>query len=192
MKRKADSLRVDALLLTPIDYDWSEHEFIEEWEVIQPYDSDDFEEISGDAYDYSDECERKLGYGDYDSMQESNQPMMNYVYPLPDSYDSDDAKKLEAVNLCLVYFPKDESYGMALTGGGMDLSWDICRAYMLLGQYPPIHFRLPQYAGMSRSKRNLDVIRACVAGRRIVKKWIENDLRDFKRVRAGLVKRTRQ
>lgn len=188
---KADSLRVDALLLTPIDYDWSEHEYEREWEVIQPYDDTDFEKISGDAYEYSDKCERKLGYGSYEDMEESNQPMMNYVYPLPDSYDPGDAKKLKDVNLCLVYFAQDNTYGMALTGGGMDLSWDICRAYIALGQYPPIHFRLPRFAGMSKSKRNLDVIRACVKGRRIVKQWIDNDIRDFKRVKAGLVKRTK-
>jgi hypothetical protein len=184
--RKADSLRVGALLFTPRDYCWSEHEFETEWEVIQPYGQDDFEEISGDAYEYSDKCEEKLGYGSYDSMEESNQPMMDYYYPLPSEYDYD-AQKLKYVNLCLVRFPKDEVYGLALTGGGMDFSWDICRAYILLGFYPPIHFRLPQLAGMSRSKKNLDVVKACIKGRRIVKMWADSDIKDLKHVRDGLV-----
>ena len=34
----------------------------------------------------------------------------------------------------------DGEFGLALAGGGMDMSWDIVAAYVTLGPLPPIHF----------------------------------------------------
>jgi len=64
----------------------------------------------------------------------------------------------------------------------MDLSWQICEAYMRLGFYPPIHFRLPRMAGKTLTARNKRIIRACKKGRKIVKQWMDGDLADLKRV----------
>lgn len=81
-------------------------------------------------------------------------PMMNYWYPLDEStYSSwskfdpkDAALKLADLPLCVVEV--DGQYGLALTGGGMDLSWDICKAFVALGYLPPAHFAdLPNFAG---------------------------------------------
>ena len=91
---------------------------------------------------------------------DADQPMMSYYYPLPDhkSFDADDAAKLDGLCLCIVNF-SDSNYrsdviddrpdfALALTGGGMDLSWDIAEAHMRLGLLPPLHVcRLPRYAG---------------------------------------------
>jgi hypothetical protein len=76
--------------------------------------------------------------------------MMNYWYPVESIDDDDDAVSaavaIRDLPLCVVRVGND--YGMALTGGGMDLSWDICAAYVALGCLPPAHFAdLPSFAG---------------------------------------------
>jgi len=145
----------------PRHIDWSDLPY-ESWEVVQPYTVEDFEEY-GDPYEYSEEAEEKLGYGSFEAMEESNQPMMNYLYPIGegDELDSEDAKAIDSLNVCLVYFTESEEYALALTGGGMDLSWDIVEAYVRLGYLPPVHFsRLPKYAGMRMSPRYRVIVSA--------------------------------
>lgn len=84
-------------------------------------------------------------------------PMMNYWYSLGDvrsgygaaqiggwnhtADEIDTAYKLRHVSLCLVEV--DETFGLALTGGGMDLTWQIVEAYTLLGYLPPAKFCRP-------------------------------------------------
>lgn len=103
-------------------------------------------------------------------------PMMNYYYPLPShgSFSESDAAKLEGLPLCLVNF--HEQYGdhyegdsdlpewaLALTGGGMDLSWQIAEAHMRLGYMPPLFTcNLPRMAGMDyTSPLNAWIIAGC-------------------------------
>jgi hypothetical protein len=72
-------------------------------------------------------------------------PIMNYRYPLP-NFPSD-ARSLQRAQLTLWDTPlvvvrdlgTEEAF-LALTSGGMDLSWEICQAYVYLGYLPPIHF----------------------------------------------------
>lgn len=208
---ETDSLRVDCLTEKPRDYDWSEG-YIEKWDVIQPYDYDDFEnetecpvcEGVGEVLDELEEWEKckncegtgevyldnegKTGYYDYDNMIDSNVPMMNYYYPLyhRDSFDQDDAKKINHLPLCIVYFTESEEYALALTGGGMDLSWQICEAYIRLGYYPPIHFRLPRMAGKQRTARNVGIVETCIKGREIVGGWQDQDIEHLKRTLSEL------
>jgi hypothetical protein len=91
---------------------------------------------------------------------DADAPMMSYYYPLPDhkTFDADDALKLADLPLCLVNFSDgnwrgDEAddrpdWALALTGGGMDLSWEIAEAHMRLGLLPPLFTcALPKYAG---------------------------------------------
>lgn len=78
-------------------------------------------------------------------------PMMNYYYPLPHSstaYD-DMARLLADTCLCVVSFSDGRRDGLALTGGGMDLTWEVCEAFVRLGYLPPVHFaaNLPKMAG---------------------------------------------
>lgn len=89
-------------------------------------------------------------------------PMMNYYYPLdtPHSFDPQQAAlKLVDLPVCLVSFANE--YALALTGGGMDLSWEICEAYVRLGEAPPFHFasRLPRMAEVA-SERHVVVLQA--------------------------------
>jgi hypothetical protein len=81
-------------------------------------------------------------------------PRMNYWYPLQtDSgpYSAsvvagggdhlDAAYRLREVPL--VVTEVDGDYGLALGGGGMDMTWSILRAFVALGYLPPVHFARP-------------------------------------------------
>lgn len=87
------------------------------------------------------------------------EPMMNYAYPL-DRHPPDDWKT--KVNCCTVV-EIDEKYYLALTGGGMDFSWEICESYMRLGYLPPAHFAssLPRMAGRGTSNLDEWILRGC-------------------------------
>jgi hypothetical protein len=99
-------------------------------------------------------------------------PMMNYWYPLP-NFDGDAHEAARAIShlpLCLVEF-HDGSFGLALTGGGMDLSWEICAGYMALGYMPPLHFcDLPKMAGKS-AENFRPTIEACLESARTAARW---------------------
>lgn len=103
-------------------------------------------------------------------------PMMSYYYPLPEwgryGLPADEtARLLEGSNLCLVQLLNDDEWGLALTGGGMDFSWEICEAFMRLGLLPPFHFcDLPQMADRGRSKRDRWIIAGCRASAQVVKR----------------------
>lgn len=90
-------------------------------------------------------------------------PMMSYYYPFQEPYRFDplkDAVKIADLPLCIVKV--GEQYGLALTGGGMDLSWEICEAFTRLGMLPPTNMvDLPNMAGKRRSERNLYIVEAC-------------------------------
>ena len=98
-------------------------------------------------------------------------PMMNYYYPLPDTFarhirpeTAADILAKSSCNLTLIEFLKDygSRYALALTGGGMDLSWEICEAYTLLGYLPPLAFcRVPRLAGMKLNARTKRILAAC-------------------------------
>ena len=78
------------------------------------------------------------------------EPMINYCYELPYlEHSPQQAQEILANGhvSCVVVELEDETV-LALCGGGMDMSWDICKAYMLLGYIPPFHFcSLPALAG---------------------------------------------
>lgn len=96
-------------------------------------------------------------------------PMMNYSYALPSRgrvYDERDAEKIGHLPLCIVFATGpdalDAPFALALTGGGEDLSWQICEAFALLGFAPPLHFcDLPGMAGKPDGPRDAFVIAAC-------------------------------
>jgi hypothetical protein len=95
-------------------------------------------------------------------------PVMTYCYPVP-GLDVADAARLQlALPSCTVIVVGDQPC-LALTGGGMDLSWEICESYMVLGYLPPVHLSdLPWMAGRGTSKHDRRIIRACLRSCRIV------------------------
>lgn len=101
---------------------------------------------------------------------EDGGPMMNYSYALPSKsfgsnggYDQSDAEKIAHLPLCIVTFEDTGNQALALTGGGMDLSWEICEAFMLLGHLPPLAYcDLPRMAGMDMDERRRWVLAGCL------------------------------
>jgi hypothetical protein len=155
-KTEVQKLYVDTALYHSVYYDWSDS-----YRVIQPYEE---------------------GTKEYEEYKETNQPMMNYYYPLPaidtEKISKDEisyAKAIKDLPLCLVYLEKEGIYALALTGGGMDLSWEICEAYIRLGYCPPLEFcELPRLAGKKIDAKNRKIIEACIKTAEHVKSRAES------------------
>ena len=108
-------------------------------------------------------------------------PMMNYFYPCDWRGDENEAaKKIRHLPLCIVEMGDGEK-GLALTGGGMDLSIEICLAYIALGYAPPTHFccHLPRM-GQKLDKKMRDLIKAARWSLKCQKSWAESGLADLK------------
>lgn len=88
-------------------------------------------------------------------------PLVDYVYPA-------DFKRVGGIEnaaiaiahlpLCAVEFTITSGFlisgGLAMTGGGMDISWKICEAYMRLGYLPPLYLcDLPRMAGKKADEK---------------------------------------
>ncbi len=98
---------------------------------------------------------------------ESWVPAMNYYYLVPEldrHWQPNEAALVldEHVPMTLVHIAESDEYAMALTGGGMDLTWEICWAYILLGYLPPTdHTSLPRMGGMKWNDRSRLIVKAC-------------------------------
>jgi hypothetical protein len=93
-------------------------------------------------------------------------PMMNFWYPLPGGNDDvlniGDVHPADAIGaayllrdlpLCVVEV--DSVMGLALTGAGMDFTWEIVEAYTTLGYLPPSYFwDLPRMGNRGTSERD--------------------------------------
>lgn len=177
------NLHADSIDMEPISFDWSAN-------TLEPYRHDDSKglpwsfweavecdkcgrvvilqngshdethsdvepTIEVDGYDEPNECDGNVPY--------SEGPQMNYWYPIehPDMDADDMARAISHLPLCVVEV--DGVMGLALTGGGQDLSWEICEAFIWIGQLPPIHFAdLPRMAGRGTSAHDRFIIRAAL------------------------------
>ena len=179
-----ERLNCDSVDVKPRDYDFGEG-YPEAWEY---YEAAECQECGKPVLVTGEEHHRTVEDVDCDGYLCSEGPMMNYYYPLPGfKMDVEEAaKKIANLPLCIVYFHETEEYALALTGGGMDLSWEICAAFIELGYHPPVHFRLPEFAGgpnigVERAKR---VIAAMKESIRISQNWRNADMADVKRAEA--------
>jgi len=122
-----------------ISVDWREEYERGTWEmtganVMREFYESNPKEAKRDGHD----VERgKVKY--IDEVIDAFMPMMNYAYPL---YTEPSEEKIIKVcretNLTVVYNNDDETYYLALTGGGMDLSQDIARAYQIIENWLPV------------------------------------------------------
>ena len=125
-----------------ISVDWQEE--YEHWENIgASYMREFYEEHPKEAAEMGYEVEDgEVSY--LDELLASYEPMMNYAYPLQrDPTISDDGKEkiirvCRETNLTVMYKEDEDSYYLALTGGGMDLSQDIARAYQIMETWIPV------------------------------------------------------
>lgn len=134
-----DELSGDFLDAMPISYDWRDNlDGYTPYEAVEcPGDDCGHEFVAVGVGPVCPKCgeEQESAYG----------PAMNYYYPVSLRWGmmlEDAANRISQLPLCMVEL-RDGSVGMALTGGGMDLSWEIIRAYIALGFLPPIHFLPP-------------------------------------------------
>lgn len=168
-----NDLRNDAILTKPVDHSWDYENYPESWEFFEAVEC---ENCGHTACIYGeDDCPE---CGEYMGCTEG--PMMNYYYPIPWSDDLDPevaAIAIAHLPLCIVSLPDWDGYALALTGGGMDLSWEICEAFICLGYYPPAHFagKLPDMAGRDRAA---DAVTAghCAKALQIAIAWMQRDL----------------
>lgn len=85
------------------------------------------------------------------NVPEAGGPQMNYFWVIPHEIDAEEvARKISHLSLCLVRF--HDEWGFALTGGGMDLSWDIAEGYMQADCLPPARLELPAFSGSNFKK----------------------------------------
>lgn len=144
IRKRESSVNIDNLSAEVIDgqtrhYDFSEG-YPSEWEV---------------AFRMTEE----------ERMNERYMPMMNTLWPLPDSFEPQEQHKEDMDNMTIVALKEGSGYPdyyLALTGGGMDMSWQIGRTYVNLGYLPPAALNdLPRMANIDTSKaRNRKVIEA--------------------------------
>lgn len=154
----------DAIAVTPVARDWGDDfnpnpDPDSGWTYYEAIRLDDGRVTDGDGY-------IACSTADDDQAIEDRRtgPMMNYAYPLP-GYRGDpdqDAREIVDLPLCIVRDAGEDADYLALTGGGMDLSWEIAEAYMRLGYLPPAHFaNLPGMAGRGTSDEDQAILRAC-------------------------------
>jgi hypothetical protein len=198
MKTTKLSLSVDALDSKPIDFDWTSNplaDISEEpgtpwdfWEAVEcpkckriVVAHAGMTECPGASEEEDDEGNAGEDCGEEISAEG---PMMNYWYPCDIRDPEEAARTIADLPLCVVQVGDD--YGLALTGGGMDLSWAICEAFVLLGFYPPTHFAdLPRMAGpVSKGMRS--VVEAMTEGLKIRKGWIDRDIKRMPELSAWL------
>lgn len=120
------------------------------------------EEEGGIDREYVNDCSSSISH---------EGPMMNYWYPVKVANCEIAARAIEHLPLCVVEF-EDGRTGLALTGGGMDLSWEVCEAFVALGYYPPLHFcDLPRMSDRGKSAKDRATIAACEESCRIAEGW---------------------
>lgn len=155
------------------------------------YYQDDIEDVCEDTGDYCPDVSAI-------EIASAQGPVMNFVYTLPDFRGGLDRAACLGWNTCLVEFSEENqdrglpAFGLALTGGGSDMSWDIAGSYVALGYRPPatVVSRLPDFAGYKLTPHRAKIIQAMreEAERRIL--WAKNDINALDDIQARLEENT--
>lgn len=177
-KTPVDELYAHYINKEPINFNFSEG-YGEVWESVEAsYCEECDEHLMAQGYEYHYEADEGSGCEGY--LYQPEGPMMNYMYPIDTRRvggEDEAALAIAELPLCVVCFidgPYDGETFLALTGGGMDLSWEICEAYMRLGYLPPLHFsRLPQFAGKSLNDTTRWIIGGMRESARISQGWLD-------------------
>jgi len=164
------------------DFDSAEREELDR--IVSYYDvqTDHLDEFDPDEWDgdreaFEDERTEELrtelreffeGDG-FDSLA----PMMNFLYPTPADHSGGELARL-ALDTCFTLVNVGGVEYFALTGGGMDMRWEMCAAWVSLGSLPPVEFaELPRMAGRGESESDLALIGHCIAAFRMARDWHE-------------------
>lgn len=105
---------------------------------------------------YPSEWEVAFRQTEEERMEERFMPMMNSLWGLPQNYEPSEDDKEAMRNMTVVAIKEGSGYPeyyLALTGGGMDMSWQIADTYVQLGYLPPAALgTLPNMANRTPSK----------------------------------------
>jgi hypothetical protein len=181
-RRTVRDLYCDTVDVKPIDFDWSDG-YGSVWECYEACECDKCGahvvlggggNCKHSEADDASECE---GY-----IEPSEGPMMCYFYPLPEAVDvHGSARAIAHLPLCVVEFtsgPMAGTFALALTGGGQNLAWEICEAFMLLGYLPPSHFAdLPAICGRGFSARDRWIASGCLRTCSVLEGWAQTKRR---------------
>lgn len=184
-----DNLSYELIEEKPESFNFGEG-YTETWDVVRPnfYDLDESElkKFLDDAgYSYEDDdSEDKLAemVGEY--FDESYMPIYNFLYPLGEYFEI--PKALEHIRALsnTTIIEKDEKHYLALTGCGMDMTWEIIESYINLGYYPPVHFcNPPSMMGRGESEKDKQIIKACKKSLEAMKQRIEGKLETLKNIK---------
>lgn len=171
-----ETLWVDSILTSSVSVDWREM-YGEDGDGWQSFEAPECDEHGAYGVWDSDAYAWKCPTCGEELEDEGEGPMMNYHYPLPDldRVDGDARRAASLISdlpLCIVEW-SDGSVSLALTGGGMDLSWEICEAFTRLGYLPPFRFASdpPRLAGHTPDAY---LLAACKRTCDILKQWAES------------------
>ncbi|MFA6286010.1 MAG: hypothetical protein WC661_01400 [Opitutaceae bacterium] len=90
------------------------------------------------------------------------EPIYNRLYPVGERFVVPTDWRTRLNNMTVVRVL--ETPYLALTGCGMDFTWEICETYLNVGYYPPASLcRLPAMAGRGRDLRDQRIIGGCCA-----------------------------
>jgi hypothetical protein len=149
-----NELSLGALFAGTTDVSWADKELSTDYDYIVAPDC----QACGWGASYEDhewvcanvDCDEHIVERDYE-----DGPIYNELYSLPsycsEDYNEEAATKIKDLPLCIIT-PGEQwygEYGLALTGCGMNLGWEICEAYMRLGFLPPAQLcrQLPEMCG---------------------------------------------
>ena len=163
----------------PVDADWQELAGSEAAEFTEASRCETCDAVlvggGGQPHRYADDESSCDGH-----VPEQEGPMMNYWYPLDIDDEGHAARTL--VDTCLCVVRVGNQTGLALTGGGMNLSWEICEAFMLLGHLPPLHFAdLPGMAGRGTSARDRWIVAGCIKSCAVAASWATDRAKRLRR-----------
>lgn len=182
---------------TPVQYAWSEYEYDSEWSIVYP----ELRGVPNDALvtfasdylgmdvsvpddpDGFDDLIDDLNPAMYEE-PDLFVPVMSYYYPVSLRGTPEEAQwALVGLPVCVVEVGGE--YVLALSGGGMDYRWEICEAYIRLGQLPPVHFcDLPAMSDRGDDDTDRLIIDACLRSLDVVRRnlaYTERDLRSLRK-----------
>ena len=199
-RKSIEGLICDTVEAKPREFNFGAG-YAKTWDVVYPAIS---EWTKKQCISYLEEMTGTMDEGGYETLEEWQDaaegfmmdygidrytPMMNYIYPLPNlNHTPEKAQALVDDTNCVVVVVDDEPY-LALGGCGMDMSWDICKAYMILGYMPQVHFcRLPEFAGKKLTVDAQWIIDGCKVSCQTAVNWHKNLFSDLERLEKSMPK----
>lgn len=181
---KNQNLSYAHIRVVPTSQDWGTG-YVDQWDIVLPStDEFTFEQCKNLITEYYIDFDKFVPYEDDEEENEDLktdwiegaqeliseyhnenmhlfEPMMNYFTELEYEDSQEMANKFFDSCFTVIEF-NDGTCGVALTGGGMDMSWEICKAFIDAGFYPPAHYcKLPAMAGRGNSDSDRAIIGIC-------------------------------